>query len=100
MSETVMFTSNPYHAKDGERRGGIGGLPAAGRVCARRRRPGRPVPQRRDRRHRGPGPNVFKGYWRMPEKTEEFTADGWFKTGDVGKVDGDGYVTIVGAART
>jgi len=43
---------------------------------------------------------VFKGYWRMPEKTkEEFTADGWFKTGDVGKIDADGYVTIVGRSK-
>jgi malonyl-CoA/methylmalonyl-CoA synthetase len=46
------------------------------------------------------GPNVFKGYWRMPEKTqEEFTADGFFKTGDVGKVDARGYVTIVGRSK-
>jgi len=46
------------------------------------------------------GPNVFKGYWRMPEKTaEEFTADGWFKTGDVGKVDERGYVSIVGRSK-
>jgi malonyl-CoA/methylmalonyl-CoA synthetase len=46
------------------------------------------------------GPNVFKGYWRMPEKTkEEFTADGWFKTGDVGRIDARGYVTIVGRSK-
>jgi malonyl-CoA/methylmalonyl-CoA synthetase len=46
------------------------------------------------------GPNVFKGYWRMPEKTrEEFSADGWFKTGDVGKVDSRGYVSIVGRSK-
>ena len=46
------------------------------------------------------GPNVFKGYWRMPEKTaEEFTVDGYFKTGDVGKVDERGYVTIVGRSK-
>jgi len=43
---------------------------------------------------------VFAGYWRMPQKTkEEFTADGWFKTGDVGKVDAKGYVTIVGRSK-
>ena len=46
------------------------------------------------------GPNVFKGYWRMPEKTaEDFTIDGWFKTGDVGTLDADGYVTIVGRSK-
>jgi malonyl-CoA/methylmalonyl-CoA synthetase len=46
------------------------------------------------------GPNVFKGYWRMPEKTkEEFTADGYFKTGDVGKIDERGYIVIVGRSK-
>jgi malonyl-CoA/methylmalonyl-CoA synthetase len=46
------------------------------------------------------GPNVFSGYWQMPEKTqEEFTADGYFKTGDVGTIDADGYVTIVGRSK-
>ncbi|MGX7876012.1 hypothetical protein ACVDG5_027870 [Mesorhizobium sp. ORM6] len=47
------------------------------------------------------GPNVFSGYWRMPEKTRaEFRADGFFITGDLGMIDADGYVHIVGAART
>jgi malonyl-CoA/methylmalonyl-CoA synthetase len=46
------------------------------------------------------GPNVFGGYWRMPEKTaEEFTTDLWFKTGDVGRMDGDGRLTIVGRSK-
>jgi acyl-CoA synthetase (AMP-forming)/AMP-acid ligase II len=46
------------------------------------------------------GPNVFCGYWRDPEKTRsEFTADGWFKTGDLGRIDRDGYVHIVGRAK-
>jgi malonyl-CoA/methylmalonyl-CoA synthetase len=46
------------------------------------------------------GPNVFKGYWRMPEKTrEDFTPDGWFITGDVGIIDAQGRVTIAGRAK-
>ena len=46
------------------------------------------------------GPNVFRGYWRMPEKTrEEFAEGGWFRTGDVGRIDARGYVTIVGRSK-
>jgi len=46
------------------------------------------------------GPNVFAGYWRMKEKTaEEFTADGWFRTGDEAVIEEDGYVSIVGRAK-
>ncbi len=46
------------------------------------------------------GPNVFKGYWQMPEKTaEELRPDGWFITGDLGRLDADGYVQIVGRAK-
>ena len=46
------------------------------------------------------GPNVFKGYWRMPEKTKaEFRADGFFITGDLGKIGPDGYVYIVGRGK-
>ncbi|HEX3846147.1 MAG TPA: fatty acid--CoA ligase, partial [Steroidobacteraceae bacterium] len=45
-------------------------------------------------------PNVFAGYWRAPEKTRsEFTPDGWFKSGDLGLIDADGYVHIVGRAK-
>src|SRR5205085_2190479 len=80
--------SNPYHAKDGERRGGTVGFPLPGvqlRVCDDQ---GREVPAGEIGGIQVKGPNVFKGYWRMPEKTkEEFTDDGWFRTGDVGKVD-------------
>jgi malonyl-CoA/methylmalonyl-CoA synthetase len=46
------------------------------------------------------GANVFKGYWRLPEKTaEEFTSDGYFRTGDLARLDNDGYVSIVGRAK-
>jgi malonyl-CoA/methylmalonyl-CoA synthetase len=96
MSEAGMITSNPY---SGERRAGTVGLPLPGvsvrvregeRECA----PGEPgmIEIR--------GPNVFAGYWRMPEKTrEDFTADGWFRTGDLGAWSADGYLSIVGRAK-
>jgi malonyl-CoA/methylmalonyl-CoA synthetase len=100
MSETVMLTSNPYHALHGERRGGTVGFPLPGVNL-------RVQDDRGERCAAGEigaievrGPNVFHGYWRMPEKTkEEFSADGWFKTGDVGKIDARGYVTIVGRSK-
>ena len=97
MSETVMLTSNPYH---GERRGGTVGFALPG-VDVRVVDDGeQPVPQGEIGAIQVKGPNVFAGYWRMPEKTaEEFTADGFFKTGDVGRVDADGYVTIVGRSK-
>ena len=97
MSETVMLTSNPCSRERGERRGGTVGFPLPGvtlRVCDDA---GQVVPPGEIGGIQVRGPNVFQGYWRMPEKTrEEFTADGFFKTGDVGRVDPDGYVTIVG----
>jgi malonyl-CoA/methylmalonyl-CoA synthetase len=100
MSETVMLTSNPYAPDAGERRGGTVGfaLPGVGvrvvddtgAACATGAIGNLQVR----------GPNVFKGYWRMPEKTaEEFSADGWFRTGDVGRIDADGYVAIVGRSK-
>jgi len=100
MSETVMLTSNPYRAEDGARRGGTVGHPLPG-VGLRITGEGGATLQR------GTvggvevrGPNVFMGYWRMPEKTkEEFTDDGWFRTGDVGQVDDLGYVSIVGRSK-
>ncbi len=100
MSETAMLTSNPYLVKDGERRGGTVGFPLPG-VGLRVR--GEDGELRSDSEIGGievRGPNVFKGYWQMPEKTrEEFTADGWFKTGDVGRIDERGYVHIVGRSK-
>jgi len=95
MTETNMNTSNPY---DGERRPGTVGLPLPGvdlRICA----PGtaRELPAGETGMIEVRGPNVFQGYWQMPEKTAaELRRDGWFITGDLGVVDGDGYVTIVG----
>jgi malonyl-CoA/methylmalonyl-CoA synthetase len=100
MSETIMLTSNPYDAKDGERRGGTVGFPLPGVQLRVRDEQGSDAPAGEIGAIQVKGPNVFKGYWRMPEKTqEEFTADGWFKTGDVGKVDERGYVTIVGRSK-
>jgi len=105
MSETAMLTSNPYaaddrYAKQSERRGGTVGFPLPD-VSLRVRgenEQNMPVGEIGDIQVKGP--NVFKGYWRMPEKTaEEFTGDGYFKTGDVGKVDERGYVTIVGRSK-
>ena len=100
MSETVMLTSNPCRSADGERTGGTVGfaLPGVGvRVTDDK---GSPCGVDEIGNIEVTGPNVFSGYWRMPEKTkEEFTADGWFKTGDVGKCDARGYFTIVGRSK-
>jgi malonyl-CoA/methylmalonyl-CoA synthetase len=101
MSETVMLTSNPYHGDARAlRRAGTVGLPLPGvqvrvvsddgSVCA--------VDEVGSIQVKGP--NVFSGYWKMPEKTrEEFTADGFFKTGDVGKFNAQGYLSIVGRSK-
>lgn len=99
MSETSILTSNPYRAEDGERRGGTVGFPLPG-VSLRVQDDKGACPVGEVGGIQVKGDNVFAGYWRMPEKTkEEFTEDGWFKTGDVGKVDADGYVTIVGRSK-
>ena len=98
MTETNMITSNPY---DGERRAGTVGFPLPG-VSVRVAEPetGAPVGSGGIGVIEVKGPNVFKGYWRMPDKTaEEFRADGYFVTGDLGLIDADGYVHIVGRAK-
>ena len=98
MSETTMSTSNPY---DGERRAGTVGLPLPGvesRIVDAES--GIEVPQGEIGILEVRGPNVFKGYWRMPDKTaEEFREDGFFVTGDMAQIDADGYITIVGRAK-
>ncbi|MES2940741.1 MAG: malonyl-CoA synthase [Pseudomonadota bacterium] len=100
MSETIMLTSNPYRAEDGERRGGTVGFPLPGVGLRVMGDEGRELAAGEIGAIQVKGPNVFKGYWRMPEKTkDEFTDGGWFKTGDVGKVDARGYVTIVGRSK-
>jgi malonyl-CoA/methylmalonyl-CoA synthetase len=100
MSETVMLTSNPYDAAEGERRGGTVGFPLPGVGLRIRDDKGQPLPTGEIGNIEVKGPNVFKGYWRMPEKTaDEFTTDLWFKTGDVGKIGSDGYVSIVGRSK-
>ncbi|MGH8807164.1 MAG: malonate--CoA ligase [Noviherbaspirillum sp.] len=97
MSETTMLVSNPY---DGERRGGTVGLPLPGVSLRVLNSDGRECAADEIGDIQVKGPNVFQGYWQMPEKTaEEFTADGYFKTGDVGRFDADGYLTIVGRSK-
>ncbi|MCZ0738470.1 malonate--CoA ligase [Phreatobacter sp. AB_2022a] len=98
MTETNMNTSNPY---DGERVPGAVGLPLPG-IAVRITDPetARPLGRNDIGMIEVKGPNVFKGYWRMPDKTAaEFRPDGFFITGDLGKIDDDGYVHIVGRGK-
>ena len=105
MSETAMLTSNPYQADaryngQSERRGGTVGFPLPGVQLRVQGDDGQALAVGEIGGIEVKGPNVFRGYWRMPEKTaEEFTPDGFFKTGDVGKIDERGYVTIVGRSK-
>ncbi|HYD97544.1 MAG TPA: malonyl-CoA synthase [Noviherbaspirillum sp.] len=97
MSETTMLVSNPC---DGERVGGTVGLPLPGVSVRVVKGDGSPCPAGEVGDIQVKGPNVFQGYWHMPEKTaEEFTADGYFKTGDVGRFDERGYLSIVGRSK-
>lgn len=98
MTETQMNTSNPY---DGDRRPGTVGMPLPGvELKITEPETGREVAQGETGMIEVRGPNVFKGYWRMPEKTaEELRKDGFFITGDLGRIDADGYVHIVGRAK-
>jgi len=98
MTETGMNTSNPY---DGERVAGTVGFPLPD-VALRIADPdtGRVLPRGEIGVIEVKGPNVFAGYWRMPDKTAaEFRADGFFITGDLGRIDERGYVHIVGRGK-
>lgn len=97
MTETNMNTSNPY---DAERRAGTVGFPLPGvdlRIVNER---AEPVAQGEIGTIEVRGDNVCQGYWRMPEKTnEEMREDGFFITGDLGMIDEDGYIVIVGRGK-
>jgi malonyl-CoA/methylmalonyl-CoA synthetase len=98
MTETIMNLTNPY---EGERRPGTVGGPFPGqeaRVVDVRAR--QPLPSGEIGEIEVRGPHVFAGYWNRPDATAEaFSADGWFKTGDLGWRSADGYYTITGRAR-
>jgi malonyl-CoA/methylmalonyl-CoA synthetase len=97
MSEAGMIASNPY---EGERRAGTVGFPLPGVQVRVVDSSGDALPAGEAGEIQIRGPNVFSGYWRMPDKTAEtFTADGWFKTGDVGQWDAHSYLSIVGRAK-
>jgi malonyl-CoA/methylmalonyl-CoA synthetase len=86
MTETLMNVSNPY---DGERRAGSVGFPL----------PGVELRLSDDDEILLRGPNVFTGYWERPEASAESFADGWFRTGDLGALDADGYLRILGRSK-
>jgi malonyl-CoA/methylmalonyl-CoA synthetase len=98
MTETNMNTSNPY---DGPRRAGTVGLALPGtEVIVTDPATGHPLPQGETGMVEVRGPNVFAGYWRMPEKTAaELRDNGYFLTGDLGRIDADGYLSIVGRQK-
>lgn len=95
MTETNMNTSNPY---EGERRAGTVGFPLPGvEIKITDSSTGETLPQGEIGDIEVRGPNVFKGYWQMPAKTaEELRENGFFITGDLGRIDEDGYLHIVG----
>jgi malonyl-CoA/methylmalonyl-CoA synthetase len=97
MTETCMTTSNPY---DGVRKPGTVGLPLPGVEVRLADDEGAPVPLGHPGGIEIRGPNLFAGYWNMPEKTaEDMRPGGWFASGDIGTVDADGYYTIVGRSK-
>lgn len=94
MTEGGMFTSNPL---EGERRGGTVGFPLPGTEVRVVGEGDAPLPAGQIGHIQVRGDNVFCGYWQMPDKTkEEFTPDGFFRTGDMGRFDAEGYLAIIG----
>jgi malonyl-CoA/methylmalonyl-CoA synthetase len=97
MTETLIITSNPF---EGARKPGSVGAPLPDIAVRVAREASGAEAHAEVGSLEVKGPNVFAGYWQDPGKTRgEFTADGWFKTGDLGYVDGEGYVHIVGRAK-
>ncbi|MEU2235364.1 AMP-binding protein, partial [Streptomyces vietnamensis] len=99
MTETGMNTTNPYEG--GPRKPGTVGKPLPGtEIRVVDGETGRALPDGEVGSIEVRGPNVFSGYWQMPEKTaSEFRADGFFITGDLGRIDEDGYLCIVGRGK-
>ena len=87
MTETAMLVSNPY---EGERRPGSVGFPLPGVEVLLKGEPPEILVK---------GPNVFEGYWERPEANGQAFDGGWFRTGDIGALDADGYLSIVGRAK-
>jgi len=97
MTETGMLTSNPL---EGDRRAGSVGPALPGTEVRVVDDAGRPCPPGENGHVQVRGENVFSGYWRMPERNrEEFTPDGFFRTGDMGSLSADGYLTIAGRSK-
>ncbi|MGE4611221.1 MAG: malonyl-CoA synthase [Paracoccaceae bacterium] len=97
MTETNMNTSNPY---EGARKPGTVGLPLPGVEVKIVDDDGMPLSEGQIGSIEVRGDNVFAGYWQMPDKTaEELRPDGWFLTGDLGVLDADGYISIVGRSK-
>ncbi len=97
MTETNMNASNPY---SGPRKAGTVGLPLPKVDIRIVNDEGHPVEQGQVGMIEVHGPNVFKGYWKLPVKSaEEFTSDGYFVSGDLGRFDEDGYLSIIGRAK-
>jgi len=97
MTETGMNTSNPY---DGLRKPGTVGLPLPGVEVRLIDSDGKEPAQGDVGAIEVRGPNLFKGYWNMPEKTaEDMRPGGWFATGDIGQMDADGYFSIIGRSK-